>query len=368
MADERTQLLERILASRQFAHADSLKRIVRFICASPAHSEPAQVREHEIAVRAIGRPESFDPKADPIVRVSVASIRERLRSYFETTGVHEPLRLAIAEDGYRAAYTEVPDPPAVPEIAESVMAFWRPYLTGAAPNTLVYSEVLFFRDAEFNYVRNIFVNDLASGQVDIRRKLPEIDFDRFKPSYHFTSSGEMHCVLFLSRLFQDLATRLDIRNSRFCSWSELRGSNLIFVGSSRTHQFVGSLQAGLPFQLTSDSILNRERQPGEHSEYRSYRYLDGKLERVTEFALITRQPGLTPGTSITSITANHGRAIEAAGAYLTQEDALHRMLRRAGGLQTGQVLPPRFQVLLQVELIDFDEHVVSVEYAAHRVF
>lgn len=362
------RLLDRILTSRQFSHAESLKRILRYICLHSTEADGAAIREYDLAVNAIGRPEGFDPKADPIVRVSMAGIRERLRSYFETEGSHEPIRLEILAGQFRAIYTTVQDQDGeTGEVTTAILQFWRPYLTSGASNVLIYAEVLFFRDEEFNYVRNIYINDAATAKQDIQARLPELDFDRFTQSYHFAPAGEMHCVLFLTKLFQDLGARLEVRTARHSAWNELRRSNLIFIGSSRTNEFIDSLQGEQPFVLTPDSIRNRYPRSGEPPEYVSRRYTEGKLPRATEYALVTRQAGLSPDTCITVVSANHGRANEAAGFYVTREDALQRMLQSMQ-LEGGDLLPARFQVLLQVEMMDTNDDVVSVEYVTHRVF
>jgi hypothetical protein len=177
----------------------------------------------------------------------------------------------------------------------------------------------------------------------------------------------MHCVLFLTKQFQDFGARLEVRTARHSSWNELRQSNLIFIGSARTNNFVASLQGEQPFVMTPNSVKNQFPRAGEPAEYRAHQRMEGKLHRCTEYALITRQTGLSPITHTTMISGNHGRAIEAAGSYLTQEDALNRMLQSMG-IPEGAPLPAQFQVLLQVELIDFNEDVVSVEYLTHRVF
>jgi hypothetical protein len=177
----------------------------------------------------------------------------------------------------------------------------------------------------------------------------------------------MHCVLFVARQFQELGVGLEVRTARFTSWNELGHSNLIFVGSCRTSPFIDSLQGEQPFILTDSSIRNRYPKPDERSEYVGQRHTKGKTEKLTEYALITRHVGLSADTATTIISGNHGRAIEAAGFLLTREDALEQLLKNMD-VRTGEVLPPRFQILLEVEMADFSEDVVSVEYLTHRIF
>ena len=111
-------------------------------------------------------------KIDPIVRVSIASIRERIRDYFESEGRQERIRVVLPKGQYRLQFAPQPEaerPPAAPDTAAS--RFWAPYHSPANPNLLVYTELLFFRDPEGNYVRNIYVNDRSSGEAEIRERL-----------------------------------------------------------------------------------------------------------------------------------------------------------------------------------------------------
>lgn len=367
-ADKRQELLKRIFASRQFAHADSLKRILQYVC-SHTSDDGAPLKEYDIAVNAINRPPAFDPKTDPIVRVSIAGIRERLRAYFETEGRNEPLRLAIPKGQYRAVFTRAEEAPRGPGPESSGTAlrnFWQPHLASQPGNILVYTELLFFRDERGNFIRNVYVNDVATGAREIAAMLPRVEMQAFRPSYHFQSAGEVHCMLSLAKLFHEVGAPLDIRNSRFCSWNELRRSNLVLIGSARTNKFVDSLQSDQCFVMLPDRIENREPHPGEQSSYAGVRFLEGKLERVTEYAVVTRQQALTPEGVITTITANHGRAIEAAGLFVTLEDKVDGLLRRMNPDPQAPV-PRRFQALLRVDMIDFDEEIVNVEYVTHRV-
>src|SRR5215470_947601 len=62
MPDPRQQLLSRVLTSRQFAHADTLKRILRYLCERSADAGGTPPKEYDIAIQAMGRSESFDPR------------------------------------------------------------------------------------------------------------------------------------------------------------------------------------------------------------------------------------------------------------------------------------------------------------------
>jgi hypothetical protein len=362
-AQAREELLRHLLASRQFAHSDNLKRILRYLVdrnlQDPAQPAP---KEYEIAVAALGRPESFDSRMDPIVRVSLGSIRDRLFAFFNGEGRGSAWRMEIPKGHYelryiRNAWTEKGEPAQRP-----VERFWSSYLEPTAPNIIVYTEPLFFRDDAGHYVRDWKVNSLEDVGNGVREFFPKDRRGQVEPVYHYLSAGEMHCLLSLTRMFHEAGVPVETRNSRNSQWSELCRSNLILLGSPRTNQFLQKLQAGLPLVTCEEKIEWRGPADSQRS-YQGHRFLDGSLNRMTEYAVVTRRPGVLPGSTITMIAANHGRAIEGAAHTLTLDEALAEDLRRVE-CADDETLPECFQLLYRVETVDIDDEVTLVALEA----
>lgn len=363
MTKQERELLQRILQSRQFANAESLRKILMLLC----RYKDRALKEYEIAVEALGRGTDFDPKTDPIVRVSIAAIRERLESWFASEGAREPLRLVIPKGRYQAEFQRCDPRESLPRpVPRALRRFWEPYLSGDRRVVILISELLFFRDDRGNYVRNIFVNDRSGAADWLRELLPASDTEVFRPSYHFMSAGEVHCLLSLLHLFAEFGVVTEPRNARFASWQDLQEADVILIGSSRVNRFVAPMLQEECFRVEERAVVNYCPRPGELRWYTGVRSFEGQLERLTEYALITRRPGIVPGTCTTILSGNHGRVMEAAGAFLTAEDRVQTMLEFMGLSSVGP-FPERAQILLQVEMVDFDEEVVSVSPIAFRV-
>jgi hypothetical protein len=355
---ERAELLRRVLASRQFAHADNLKRILRYLAERQAENSGSP-KEYEIAVAALGRPAHFDPRTDPIVRVSVSAIRDRLFAYFASEGAHTEWRAEIPKGQYQLQF--LPNAASVQhqELAERPVArFWQPYLEGHKANYVVYTEPLFFRDGQGGFLRSWYVNDVRDGAARIADRYPMLETTNLEPAFHYLSSGEMHCLLSLTRVFHEAGVPVETRNSRNSHWTELSQANLILLGSPRTNSFLRQLQGDVPFLTEDHQILIHDGKDGtERLEGR--RYLDGQLQRLTEYAVVTRRPGLVEGTVITMIAANHGRAIEGSAHWLTLDNQVEKILLALGCAEQGP-LPSSFQMLFRVEALDLDDQVSGV--------
>lgn len=223
-------LLLRILASRQFAHADRLKRVLRYLIERSSDPNRPPPKEYEIAVQAMGRPESFDSRMDPIVRVTVATIRERLQAYFATEGKGECSRLEIPKGQYRVVFIEADRAQPMPEEDRSAISrFWHPYFQKDVANIIVYTEPLFFRDNKGRYFRDWNVNAPPEDLGQISRSFPGARAADISPTFHYLSAGEMHCLLSLTRLFHEMGAPVETRNSRNARWEELNDANLILL-------------------------------------------------------------------------------------------------------------------------------------------
>lgn len=367
MTSEQRELVQRILVSRHFAFADSLKRILEYLCEHASGPEAQPLKEYEIAVEALRRPKTFDPKTDPIVRVSIGSIRERLRAYFEQDGRGERVGLSVPKGRYAAIFAEREPVPATPSDRPALRWFWAPYGAAGASNVVTYTEPLFFRDDERGiYVRNIYVNDREVDLAEARPRLFVRDELALRPSFHYLSSGEIQGAIALSRLFAELGLLLDMRNVRLLSVNDVRHANLILLGSVRTSHLVDALMGGGGFRMTATTLESPDPRPGEERIYKGTRYLDGKLHRARDYVLVVRRPGLAPGRTITVVASHHGRAVQGVANMLTLEAQLAGLLE-AAGLRLSAPAPAHFQLLLEAEMIDFDDEMVSARYLTHRI-
>ena len=364
----RQQLLRRILASRYFEHAHAQGAVLRYLVERSCTSNPPP-KEYEIAVNAMGRPASFDPRSSPIVRVLVAGVRERLAMYFLSEGKREPCHLTIPKGGYQVSFRDAGSDRTAKTPASYKYAalerFWQPHLAGDAGNILVYTEPLFFRDTKGRYFRDPDVNDLPTAERVLGSRASKVKFGPMRVTYGCLWTGEVHCLLSMVRMFRELGAPLEIRTPRVCSWVELKQTSLILLGNSQTNNVLKCLEIESPFVLNGHRIENRKPERTETRMYRTSRRGAPNLERMTAYALVTRRPGLTHGTAVTMIAADHCRAIEGAGYYLTKEEKVQQLLERMS-LHNG-VLPGQFQLIVRVETVDTPREIMDVDCVAYRV-
>ena len=98
--------LKALIASGIFAKAPSLALLLDYVCTKYFEGQANQIKEYSIAVEALGRPSSFDPKQDSIVRVEAFRLRKRLKQYYENEGAGRHVRIVVPSGQYVPQFLE----------------------------------------------------------------------------------------------------------------------------------------------------------------------------------------------------------------------------------------------------------------------
>jgi hypothetical protein len=114
--DPRWQLAQRIVASKCFAKSSFLTSFLLYVCDRELRGRAQEITEHQIGIQAFGRPATYNPGDDNIVRNYARLLRKRLEEYFNTEGKDEPLRVSVPRGRYVPVfYYEGPIEPELPE-------------------------------------------------------------------------------------------------------------------------------------------------------------------------------------------------------------------------------------------------------------
>jgi hypothetical protein len=114
--------LGRVLASSAFDQADRASAFLRFIVTTSLEGRASEIKESVIAVEALGRTTSFDPKSDPIVRVEAGRLRTRLKAYYDAEGSQDPILITLPKGGYIPEFAIRTPPGGAYKRTESVCA------------------------------------------------------------------------------------------------------------------------------------------------------------------------------------------------------------------------------------------------------
>src|SRR6185295_3926690 len=76
--------VERLLASKTFENSEAHRRLLHYLSEKSLTGEADRLKEYTIGLEAFGKPESYDPKQDSIVRLQVGRLRQKLAVYYQS--------------------------------------------------------------------------------------------------------------------------------------------------------------------------------------------------------------------------------------------------------------------------------------------
>jgi hypothetical protein len=96
--------LARTVASLAFAASPRLTAFLRYVVERALAGETTRLKGYTIAVEALGRPHSFDPQIDPIVRVEAGRLRRALARFYSEGGRDERIIIELPLGCYVPAF------------------------------------------------------------------------------------------------------------------------------------------------------------------------------------------------------------------------------------------------------------------------
>ena len=112
-ADVRAEL-DRILASKGFATAGRLSKLLRYVVEKTLAGETDQLKEYAVGIEVFERDEKYDPRLDSIVRVEAGRLRTKLDEYYNGEGSSSPIRISLPRGGYSAVFERAAAPAPAP--------------------------------------------------------------------------------------------------------------------------------------------------------------------------------------------------------------------------------------------------------------
>ena len=92
--------LDRLLRSRLFQRSRRRRRFLEYIVRETLAGRSHGLTGYSLALEVFGRPDTFDPVVDPVVRVEAARLRDKLREYYSGDGQRDPIRIELPKGTY----------------------------------------------------------------------------------------------------------------------------------------------------------------------------------------------------------------------------------------------------------------------------
>src|ERR1035437_9569151 len=96
--------LDGVVKSAAFGKAERPSRFLRHLVETTLRRESHLLKESVLGSDVFGRPASWDPRLDPVVRQEAARLRKRLGHYYQTNRAGDAVRIDLPLGGYKPLF------------------------------------------------------------------------------------------------------------------------------------------------------------------------------------------------------------------------------------------------------------------------
>ncbi len=92
--------LDKVLGSATFKGAWRQQRLLRYLVERHLKGGDSELKEYSLGVEVFDKGADFDPRLDPIVRVEVSRLRNRLKKYYDSEGKEDSICIILPRGSY----------------------------------------------------------------------------------------------------------------------------------------------------------------------------------------------------------------------------------------------------------------------------
>ena len=380
----------RLIQSKTFETSEVHRRLLQYLAEKSISGEADRLKEYTIGLEAFGKPPTYDPKHDSIVRLQAGRLRQKLLAYYQTEAAGDAIRVSMPKGAFKLNFepVEVPDHAhgapwnlrrmivllsaalavaTVWAVASTIglvrlhretevmverwtpelESLWEPFLQSNRPLMVCLGTPMFVRFPDFGFFRDPKVNDWQEIEKSQRftavRKM--LGGQGIFASYAYTGAGEASAAFLLSGLLSTRKRDVLLTRSSILSWQQVVDDDVVFIGPPKFNLQLQAAALAQDIVVEPEGIRNQKPQPGEPV------FLHDRLvpERPSEgetHALISRTQGLSGAGELLVIAGNGSPDTLAAAEWLTEPARARELVRRLR-TPSGEI-PRYFQAVVKV--------------------
>jgi hypothetical protein len=93
--------IERILRSDEFRNSEVLVRLLQYLADKSASGTADNLKEYTVAIEGLGKPPSYDPQTNSVVRIQAGRLRQKLNDYYRAEGKNDPVLIELPKGHFR---------------------------------------------------------------------------------------------------------------------------------------------------------------------------------------------------------------------------------------------------------------------------
>src|ERR1700684_1175575 len=100
--------VERILQSKVLRASEVLRHLFGYLAEKSLDGTADSLKEYTIGLDALGKPATFDPRQESVVRMHTARLRQKLAEYYRTEGVDDPIVVDMPKGCFKVTFAPRP--------------------------------------------------------------------------------------------------------------------------------------------------------------------------------------------------------------------------------------------------------------------
>lgn len=386
LADERWQLVQRIVSSPPFQKSTRLRQLLEHVTERTIHGRAHELTEQQIGSTLFRKPSGYSSLEDSSVRVHARQLRLKLHEYFDEEGRNEALILSIPRGSYTPIFkpaSRAVIPAAGAALSVSPTMSWRsqvilawtlcgvllmvcavllyrsarqgtPGLADSATNPpWPFSQVFDSRHqtliivADSNYgmfriltsqtgsLEQYLHRDFLQSSSKVKSGGADFRLNEYMTNSTLTSFADVADVATLLEMAGPFQRRASVRYPRDLAMRDLDHDNYVLIGSPGSNPWVSLFQNKLNFReseaIVGNSVkafVNTNPLPSEKARYEGLRWTGAMGE---DYATIALLPNVTHDGGVLIMQGLQQEGTEAAGRFLADEEN-RRQLKAALGI------------------------------------
>jgi len=359
--------LERILQNKNLRLSEVQRRLLQYLADKSLAGQADDLKEYAIGIDAFGKPPSYDPRQESVVRMHVARLRQKLAEYYRTDGFEDPVIVDLPKGGFKMTFEPRPEPvePLAPVGlgASGPAGRWLGKAARWGAALLVVVGMAAYFSWRGSHAVRADLSLPAGWSPELQQLwLPLLSPSRplavciAAPSYG-TATGAFRLGQFLGARKPDLL----VTGGNQISMPEIAMDNVVFLGPASGNRQVQALPGYQQIVLEPDGIHNLDPRPGEPAFLSDRLSQDGQGVEESH-ALISHTPGLYGNGEILYLAGNQVSSVMAAVKAFTDPNIARTLVAK---LRTpAGSIPHYYQVVLRVK--SMDDMPVEISYMFHR--
>src|SRR5215510_7277232 len=120
--DQNKIQIQRIVASKAFKTSEVHRNLFNYLADKSLAGEAHNLKEYTVGLDVFGKPASYDPRQESVVRMHVGRLRQKLAEYYRTEGVDDIVVVDLPKGGFALTFEPRPAKLVVQQPVEQVAA------------------------------------------------------------------------------------------------------------------------------------------------------------------------------------------------------------------------------------------------------